>query len=51
MDILADNEKVLQRLLICEQCEHRNEGFCELCGCLLFVKAKLEKTKCPDDKW
>ena len=44
-----------QRLKICKACDQlRNLGpvkVCGSCGCALDAKARLEKAKCPQNKW
>ena len=46
------NQKDLQtRLGTCKTCEHFKGGLCDKCGCVIFVKARLATSQCPDNKW
>lgn len=52
--MLANEEEYLRRLTICRQCEHvtgTKIPVCELCGCLLKMKARLIDFGCPIGKW
>ena len=47
-----------KRLAICADCEHSRDlysrgwiNYCNLCGCMLKVKTRLKKSKCPDGRW
>jgi hypothetical protein len=40
-----------QRLAICGECEHNKNGMCQLCGCVLQLKAGFSNMRCPADKW
>jgi hypothetical protein len=53
-------ELVKKRLNICNNCEHNKHGICELCGCILKAKTRVdfpldENNKsidgCPEKKW
>lgn len=54
---LASDEKWQQRLDICAGCSkvltHKKTGAlgCQICGCKLHLKAKLEHASCPLKKW
>jgi hypothetical protein len=63
---MGDEEKVndkkevsantfMHRMNICGGCEHLNKGLrvsrCNLCGCILALKARMEKESCPVKKW
>jgi hypothetical protein len=39
------------RLGTCKTCEHFKNGFCGKCGCVIFVKARLATSQCPEGKW
>lgn len=39
------------RLKICEECEFRKLLICGRCGCVINLKVKLARAKCPIDKW
>lgn len=49
-----------QRLDICNKCEYNKNGICEICGCILKAKTRVdfpldENNKsidgCPEKKW
>jgi len=47
-----------KRLAVCKECEHvrdlKNRGwinYCNLCGCMLLVKARIRSSDCPIGKW
>lgn len=49
-----------QRLQICQECQHNKHGICELCGCIIKAKVRVdfildEEGKsidgCPERKW
>jgi hypothetical protein len=39
------------RMKICKSCEFFSSGKCDLCGCVLKFKTKMETEKCPINKW
>lgn len=43
------------RLNICKKCPYRkkilNEDICDLCGCILDAKVRVENEICYDDRW
>jgi hypothetical protein len=45
----------MHRMNICGGCEHMNKGLrvsrCNLCGCILALKARLASEHCPVKKW
>ena len=45
---IADFQK---RLSSCRACEHFSGRICKACGCLIFVKARMETAACPLGKW
>lgn len=51
--ILAEEEKIKKRIKICTNCEDLNKQDirCNVCGCYMNVKIRLEAAKCPIDKW
>ncbi|MFB2771894.1 DUF6171 family protein [Pelatocladus sp. BLCC-F211] len=51
--ILAEKSTVEKRLECCANCDKFNasEKRCIICGCLMTVKANLEASSCPDEKW
>jgi hypothetical protein len=53
--ILASTELQKERLLICESCEHYKNKFnisvCDVCGCAMKMKMKIQQLKCPKGKW
>jgi len=36
---------------ICDNCEHRKNKRCELCGCFTNAKVKVKNENCPINKW
>jgi len=44
-----------ERLNICIKCNHYKfkftGGTCSKCGCIVALKVKFKKQKCPVDKW
>lgn len=61
-DIIRGKTRELakKRMIICNQCEHNKNGICELCGCILKSKTRVdfpldENEKsidgCPLKKW
>jgi len=44
-----------KRMSICGSCEHMRKTItlskCDLCGCLLALKAKKKTESCPIGKW
>lgn len=49
----SSEEEVKRRLEICHGCEFfiPEKGTCNLCGCVLRFKTKLQSSHCPKDKW
>lgn len=45
------NELAQRRLKICTDCSSRKGMTCNLCGCNLNAKARVEEDECPLDKW
>jgi len=48
-----DADKVSEaRLMVCRPCEFfTKDKVCSKCGCMMEVKTKLSKEKCPIGKW
>lgn len=49
-----------ERLFICNECYHNKNGICELCGCILKAKVRVDFMLdennisidgCPERKW
>jgi len=40
-----------ERMKICLKCSHYDNGKCDICGCVLKYKTKMETEKCPINKW
>jgi hypothetical protein len=44
-----------KRLEICNQCDHREDfklgDICNLCGCILESKTRVEDEQCEMNKW
>ena len=54
--IIASTKIKLERLKICDGCEHirlKNTVYkrCNECGCFLHAKARLINQECPIGKW
>lgn len=49
--ITVDRETVEKRLGICKNCPHLYGSRCQVCGCVLAVKAGLNGASCPIGKW
>lgn len=49
--VKVNMNKFIERLNICNTCEHLNNFRCSYCGCQLIAKTMLETEKCPKDKW
>ncbi len=48
---LVSKEEVERRLDICKACPQFADNVCKLCGCGLKLKAAIESSKCPIEKW
>ena len=55
-----ESEKAKRRYQICCNCEHKKHGICELCGCVLKAKVRVDFLEdengitydgCPEKKW
>lgn len=53
-------QKAKQRLLICKNCTHNKQGICDLCGCIIKAKVRVDFPEdingksidgCPKKKW
>ena len=51
--IIADENKINQRMELCYNCEHLDKTAvrCRLCGCYMQTKIRFDGAKCPSDKW
>ena len=50
MKILSDIKD--SRIEVCKICEHLTKfQFCDQCGCWIPLKASIEISKCPKNKW
>lgn len=61
----TDDAKIKQRLMKCQQCAHLKRvhkdiavhadiglaDTCQVCGCFIRAKVRLQNEKCPDGKW
>ena len=46
------DEQYKERLDICSICEFKSENWkCNACGCNLLIKARMQSSTCPKDKW
>lgn len=56
-DLVTGNtvDSIIQkkRYDICLKCEHFSSVTtnCKMCGCFMKLKTKIEKAKCPVNKW
>lgn len=51
---VVDGDVYESRIAICGQCPHYINSRCELCGCFMQAKARINAPKeqlCPKDKW
>ena len=50
-----NNELAEKRLAICKECPHRIvsglSSWCDICGCELDAKARVEDEICHDNRW
>lgn len=48
-------KQVKQRTDICNNCEYKEKVLkiprCVKCGCVIPLKVKISKAKCPEGKW
>ena len=53
-------QKAKDRLKICNACTHNKSGICELCGCIIKAKVRVNYPEdkngisiegCPEKKW
>lgn len=53
-------QKAKERLEICNNCTHNKDGICELCGCIIKAKVRVDYPEdengvsidgCPQKKW
>ncbi len=51
--VIASRSTVKERLEICSNCDKFDTETkrCTVCGCFMMVKANLEASTCPDEKW
>lgn len=51
--ILSDEEKMNARMTLCSDCKSfdTQAARCNLCGCFMKIKVRLEAAKCPIGKW
>jgi len=49
--LALEENKVQERLSICEGCEYLNGQRCRACGCFVKAKAALASENCPKKKW
>lgn len=39
------------RLRVCNECPHSKDWKCDVCGCYLDKKAKMNTEECPEGNW
>lgn len=51
-DIITGEGSLLsiERLKLCSECEHNKKGICNLCGCIIKAKVRVEYPLDEDDK-
>ncbi len=47
----VSDEQYWARIATCDKCEHRQEGNCGLCDCVLVIKSAIRSWTCPDHRW
>lgn len=49
----VEDKEYKKRLDICNECPQFDSLLtrCKVCGCFLQIKARLNKAKCPQNKW
>jgi len=48
---LTTPDTLQNRLTTCDACDLYKKPICSKCGCLVFVKARLQTSQCPEGKW
>lgn len=49
---LVDDETYKKRFAVCENCSNFLYGStCNVCGCVMQVRARLKDGKCPKKRW
>jgi len=48
---IVSEEKQEERRKICDSCDKKNLGICTECNCVIALKTKMKKTRCPLRKW
>jgi len=49
--VLLDADTVKKRLEACRACPFYSDGQCQVCTCLVELKAQLATERCPKGKW
>ena len=51
--IIENTEQAKKRISICLECEYLVPflKICKICKCVMPIKVKLQKVKCPKNKW
>jgi len=52
-EYLASDEIQEARLAVCATCPSKdpNQDYCNACGCVTFMKARIIDQFCPEGKW
>ena len=54
-DVKVSAMEFMSRMNICGGCPHLKKGIkisrCQLCGCILALKARMKSEHCPINKW
>ena len=40
-----------KRMKICKACDFLSSGKCDICGCVVKYKTKMDTEECPIHKW
>lgn len=49
-NIVNENEYI-DRLKLCQECDHYKNGQCDYCNCITSIKARFKNSHCHDNKW
>jgi len=48
---IATLPTIQNRESICQACEYYRKPICLRCGCVTAIKARMQTSKCPIEKW
>jgi hypothetical protein len=49
--IVAAEQKITNRIIICGNCDKFNGRSCSVCGCNMKIKVVMDSSCCPIGKW